>query len=125
MVRPTDIMLSLTKMTQFSLSIEVPRNHNQMANGAQLQKLLVNGTSANITTANTVMTTTTNKITNEFPRLPGGAELNILPTGTNGTNLYRTNGKVIINNGFNIKGNKGFCVPLIRYRKCTNSPVFH
>lgn len=81
----------------------VPRNHNQMANGAQLQKLLVNGTSANITTANTVMTTTTNKITNEFPRLPGGAELNILPTGTNGTNLYRTNGKVIINNGFNIK----------------------
>ncbi len=51
------------------------------------------------------MTTSTNKITNEFPRLPGGAELNILPTGTNGTNLYRTNGKVaIINNGFNIKG---------------------
>ncbi|XP_037041027.1 probable GPI-anchored adhesin-like protein PGA18 [Bradysia coprophila] len=84
----------------------VPRNHNhlQTANGAQLQKLLVNGTQANITTANTVMTTTTNKITNEFPRLPGGAELNILPTGTNGTNLYRTNGKVaIINNGFNIK----------------------
>lgn len=52
------------------------------------------------------MTTTTNKIANEFPRLPGGAELNILPTGPNGTNLYRSNGKVaIINNGFNIKGN--------------------
>lgn len=86
----------------------VQRNHNhiQTANGAQLQKLLVNGTSANITTANTVMTTSTNKITNEFPRLPGGAELNILPSATNGTtNLYRTNGKVaIINNGFNIKG---------------------
>lgn len=84
----------------------VPRNHNhlQTTNGAQLQKLLVNGTSANITTANTVMTTTTNKITNEFPRLPGGAELNVLPTGTNGTNVFRTNsGKVIINNAFNIK----------------------
>lgn len=51
------------------------------------------------------MTTSTNKIANEFPRLPGGAELNILPTGTNGTSLYRSNGKVaIINNGFNIKG---------------------
>ncbi|KAJ6634724.1 Max-binding protein MNT [Pseudolycoriella hygida] len=92
-----------TPMATIELSnSNIQRNHNhlQTANGAQLQKLLVNGTTANISTANAVMTTSTNKIANEFPRLPGGAELNILPTGTNGTNLYR-NGKVAI--GFNIK----------------------
>lgn len=102
------VFVVIFRLKSHSTSIlnSVQRNHShlQAANGAQLQKLLVNGTSANITTANTVMTTSTNKIANDFPRLPGGAELNILPTGTNGTSLYR-NGKVaIINNGFNIKG---------------------
>lgn len=67
--------------------------------GAQLQKLLV---SSNGTTA----VTTTAMATPELARLPGGAELNILPTGTNGT-FYRNNGKLaIVNNQITIKGKR-------------------
>lgn len=45
-------------------------------------------------------------ITSESARLPGGAELNILPAGVNGAAVYRSNGKVQIvpNNGITIKG---------------------
>lgn len=77
-------------------------------NGAQLHKLLVSGASTNITSP--VITSTivnSNGHTSELARLPGGAELNILPTGTNGTTaaLYQRNGKLIVNNGLTtIKG---------------------
>lgn len=67
-------------------------------NGAHLHKLLVSGTS----TA-PVITTTINGSSNgtsELARLPGGAELNILPTNSNGTTLYRGNSQLAI-----IKGN--------------------
>lgn len=71
-----------------------------------MHKLLVSGASTNITSP--VITTT---IVNggvsgasELARLPGGAELNILPAGSNGTALYRGNGKIIVNNGLTIKG---------------------
>lgn len=77
--------------------------------GAQLHKLLVNGTTGNITSVNSVLTavaSSSQMTTPEMARLPGGAELNILPAGTNGTSLYRSNGKLtaIVNNGFTFKG---------------------
>ncbi|XP_055635541.1 uncharacterized protein LOC129775188 isoform X2 [Toxorhynchites rutilus septentrionalis] len=92
-------------------------HHPQQVTGAQLHKLLLssntqNGMSLNgtngssivssstggyingSTTATAVVSTTT--ITPEMARLPGGAELNILPAGTNGATalpLYRTTGQ--------------------------------
>lgn len=97
----------------FSL-ILVQRNHNthqHATNGAQLHKLLVSGSNS---TTNTVASTVNCAVaavaaagTPELARLPGGAELNILPAGTNGTtSIYRSNnGKVaIVNNGFTFKG---------------------
>lgn len=68
-------------------------------NGAQLQKLLVS--------SGPTAVTTTVAGTPELARLPGGAELNILPTGTNGATIYRGNGKLaIVNNGITIKGKR-------------------
>lgn len=71
------------------------------ANGAQLHKLLVSG-------APPTAVTTTLATQQELARLPGGAELNILPTGTNGATIYRGgNGKLaIVNNGLTIKGKR-------------------
>lgn len=66
-------------------------------NGAQLHKLLVSGAPTSVTTT----------ATPELARLPGGAELNILPTGTNSATIYRGNGKLaIVNNGIAIKGKR-------------------
>lgn len=78
-----------------SSSTVIPANGT---NGAQLHKLLVNSTAAP-----TIITTGSNA--SELTRLPGGAELNILPAGINGTPIYRGNGKLtILNNGMTIKG---------------------
>lgn len=63
-------------------------------NGAHLHKLLVSGT----TTLTTPVITSTNG-TSELARLPGGAELNILPANSNGTALYRGNGQLAIIKG--------------------------
>ena len=53
-----------------------------------------------------MLTTTSaaSNITSELARLPGGAELNILSAGTNGTSLYRGGKLAIVNNGFTFKG---------------------
>lgn len=70
-------------------------------NGAHLHKLLVSGTSTNISTpviTSTIVNGTTNG-SSELGRLPGGAELNILPPNTNGTTLYRSNGQLAIIKG--------------------------
>ena len=65
-------------------------------NGTQFHKLLVSGASTPVTPSSAAP---------ELARLPGGAELNILPAGTNGATLYRGNGKLaIVNNGMTIKG---------------------
>lgn len=90
---------------------------NTGAGGAQLHKLLMSAVSASggagvNVPANTTISTNGNSSTfvtaAEVGRLPGGAELNILPTAaaTNGTaSLYRGNGKLsIINNGISLKG---------------------
>lgn len=80
------------------------QNSNPLSNGtngAHLHKLLVSGTSTNLTAP--VITTTINGSSNgssELARLPGGAELNILPTNSNGATLYRGNSQLAI-----IKGN--------------------
>lgn len=68
----------------------------------------MSGATGNITSANTVLTTTATPVVSELARLPGGAELNILPAGANTTSLYRSNGKLtaIVNNGFSFKGFK-------------------
>lgn len=69
---------------------------------------MVSGASTNITSP-VITSTIVNGHGNgapELARLPGGAELNILPAGTNGSTLYRGNGKLaIVNNGLTIKGN--------------------
>lgn len=63
----------------------------------------MSGASTNLTTP--VITSTfvngTNNGTSELARLPGGAELNILPPlpNTNGTALYRSNGQLAIIKG--------------------------
>lgn len=83
-----------------------PMQHQQHSlpngtNGAHLHKLLVNGVSTNLTTpviTSTFVNGTTNG-TSELARLPGGAELNILPPNTNGTALYRSNGQLAIIKG--------------------------
>lgn len=69
-------------------------------NGAHLHKLLVSGASTNLTTP-VITSTFVNGTTNgsELARLPGGAELNILPPNTNGTALYRSNGQLAIIKG--------------------------
>lgn len=67
-------------------------------NGAHLHKLLVNGA----TNASTPVITSTmngNNGPSELARLPGGAELNILPPNSNGTTLYRSNGQLAIIKG--------------------------
>lgn len=85
------------------------QNHIQSMTSAQLHKLLISSTNSStsngITTISSSGTTTgysngsspimTTTITPELARLPGGAELNILPAGTNGATalpLYRTTG---------------------------------
>lgn len=75
----------------------LPNGHT---NGAHLHKLLVNGTSTNLTTP--VITSTIVNGTNgtsELARLPGGAELNILPPNSNGATIYRSNGQLAIIKG--------------------------
>ncbi|XP_055845907.1 uncharacterized protein LOC129911921 isoform X2 [Episyrphus balteatus] len=76
--------------------------------GAQLHKLLMSAVSAGGGATNTISNgnTSTYVSAGEVGRLPGGAELNILPTATNATaSLYRGNGKLsIMNNGISIKG---------------------
>lgn len=70
-------------------------------NGAHLHKLLVSGASTNLTTP-VITSTFVNGSANgtaELARLPGGAELNILPPNTNGTALYRSNGQLAIIKG--------------------------
>lgn len=85
---------SLHSFQYIDLSVLGQRNQNHQT-GAQLHKLLVSGTTAS---SNGLTTSATN--TSELTRLPGGAELNILSTGTNG--LYRSNnGKLSIVNGVN------------------------
>lgn len=72
-------------------------------NGAHLHKLLVNSSGTNLTATPTILTAGSNN--SELTRLPGGAELNILPAGSNGTPFYRGNGKLaIVNNGVAFKG---------------------
>lgn len=69
-------------------------------NGAQLHKLLVSGTSATDTSSVTTV------MSSDLARLPGGAELNILPANTNGsTTYYRSQKLAIVNNGISLKGN--------------------
>lgn len=80
--------------------------------GAQLHKLLMSAVSASAVAGGGSTNTITNGSSSSFVsaaevgRLPGGAELNILPTATNGTaSLYRGNGKLsIVNNGISLKG---------------------
>lgn len=71
-------------------------------NAAQLHKLLVSGTTTNgspVTTS--TITSVMPAMGPELARLPGG---NLMP-GTNGSALYRGNGKLaIVNNGITIKG---------------------
>lgn len=59
--------------------------------GAQLHKLL---------SSSNIVTTSANS--NETARLPGGAELNILPATSNG--FYRNQKLAIVNNGITLKG---------------------
>ncbi|XP_038120295.1 mucin-5AC isoform X2 [Culex quinquefasciatus] len=72
-----------------------PHQQIQQVTGAQLHKLLLS--SAAVTNGTPTTTTTINGgTTPELARLPGGAELNILPAGSNGSTttatlpLYRT-----------------------------------
>lgn len=92
------------------------------SNGAQLHKLLVSGASTNITSPVITSTIVNGGINgaSELARLPGGAELNILPTGSNGTALYRGNGKLIVNNGLTIKGTKTF-LEFLNHIKISNT----
>ncbi|XP_065087191.1 mucin-6 isoform X2 [Ochlerotatus camptorhynchus] len=101
---------SLSHLTSSQSSIRHPQQtHIQSMTGAQLHKLLISSTNSStsngITTISSSGTTTgysngsspimTTTITPELARLPGGAELNILPAGTNGATalpLYRTTG---------------------------------
>lgn len=74
------------------------------ASGAQLHKLLMGGASGGvgggcINHQTTPIVTTSS---GELSRLPGGAELNILPASTNG--LYRNQKVAIVNNGLTLKG---------------------
>ncbi|XP_053692223.1 mucin-5AC-like isoform X2 [Sabethes cyaneus] len=78
----------------------------QQMTSAQLHKLLLSSTGTNglngftngsngLVTSAAYANGNTTSITPELARLPGGAELNILPAGTNGTTampLYRTTG---------------------------------
>lgn len=66
-------------------------------NGTHLHKLLVSGASTNLTAP--IITSSIVNGTSELARLPGGAELNILPTNSNGTTLYRGNGQLAIIKG--------------------------
>ncbi|XP_055912715.1 uncharacterized protein LOC129946528 isoform X2 [Eupeodes corollae] len=79
--------------------------------GAQLHKLLMSAVSASAGNGGGTNTISNGNSSNyvsaaEVGRLPGGAELNILPTATNGTtSIYRGNGKLsIVNNGISLKG---------------------
>lgn len=81
--------------------------------GAQLHKLLVNGSPAittNINSLNIPVTQQThqqgNRITPELSRLAGGAELNVLPNAPNGTVYRNQSGKLAIvnSNNLTIKG---------------------
>lgn len=103
---------NLSHLTSSQSSNRLPhQTHIQTMTGAQLHKLLISSTNNSstsnngITTISTSGTTTgysngsspimTTTITPELARLPGGAELNILPAGTNGATalpLYRTTG---------------------------------
>lgn len=70
-----------------------------------MHKLLVSGG------GNGVANTTTTNAADHLPRLPGGAELNLLHAGSNGApHLFRTSGKLsLVNNGngFTFKGEAG------------------
>lgn len=86
----------------------VQNHHHQHSlpngtNGTHFNKLLVSGSSTNLTTpviTSTFVNGSTNGTVNgELARLPGGAELNILPPNTNGTALYRSNGQLAIIKG--------------------------
>lgn len=102
---------NLSHLTSSQPSSRHPQQqtHIQSMTGAQLHKLLISSTNSStsngITTISSAGTTTgysngsspimTTTITPELARLPGGAELNILPAGTNGATalpLYRTTG---------------------------------
>jgi hypothetical protein len=76
--------------------------------GAQLHKLLVNGspaTTTNINTLNIPVTQQSNRMHPELSRLAGGAELNVLPNPPNGTVYRNQSGKLaIVNNNLTIKG---------------------
>lgn len=80
--------------------------HHQspQVSGAQLHKLLVSGTTS-MTTSST-HSTMVKTVAPELARLPGGAELNILPAGSNGAHtLYRSQNKLaIVSNGLTLKG---------------------
>lgn len=94
-----------------SSTLHPQHQHIQQVTSAQLHKLLISssatGTTLNGLTTNSssgissstsgayVNGASTTTITPELARLPGGAELNILPAGTNGATalpLYRTTG---------------------------------
>jgi hypothetical protein len=84
--------------------------------GPQLHKLLVSGTTTMANGTSSHVVTGAQQLgngggvvfTSELARLPGGAELNILPAGTNGatTTYYRGgSGLAILNNGgLSLKG---------------------
>ncbi|GAB0088074.1 probable GPI-anchored adhesin-like protein PGA55 [Sergentomyia squamirostris] len=79
------------------------------ATGAQLHKLLATGTGQGVATTmvstSGVSASTMPSMTPELARLPGGAELNILPAGPNGTIYRGQSGKLaIMNNGITLKG---------------------
>lgn len=81
--------------------------NSSAATGAQLHKLLVSGNTA----IPAQSASNNNNASSELARLPGGAELNILQAGSNGTaNLFRNGGKLsLVNNGngFTFKGESG------------------
>ncbi|XP_055703142.1 uncharacterized protein LOC129801810 isoform X2 [Phlebotomus papatasi] len=76
--------------------------------GAQLHKLLATGQAPGATTtmvSTSGVSASVSSVTPELARLPGGAELNILPAGPNGTIYRGQSGKLaIMNNGITLKG---------------------
>ncbi|XP_059611594.1 uncharacterized protein LOC132258333 isoform X2 [Phlebotomus argentipes] len=95
--------LATIELSPASAATRAQAHHTvPQAGGAQLHKLLATGQAPGVSTA--AVSASVSSVTPELARLPGGAELNILPAGPNGAIYRGQSGKLIMNNGITLKG---------------------
>ncbi|XP_055696015.1 mucin-2-like isoform X2 [Lutzomyia longipalpis] len=103
--------LATIELNPASASTRTQGHHTvPQTSAAQLHKLLATGQTAACTTtmvSTSGVNTSVPSVQPELARLPGGAELNVLPTGPNGAIYRGQSGKLaIVNNGFPLKGSE-------------------